>query len=1064
MPSQLLLARAGSGKTETALARLLETKRANRLAKVWVLLSTERQIADFRHRLSGVLFNIEFFTFYPLYNRLLTLGGTPQRCLDDTARYGLLREILRGLPLDVYREIATKPGFIRVVADLIYELKQNLITPQAFELAAGNAKERELARIYDAYQNMLREHHLVDREGEGWRALDVLANKPAVAADVDLLIVDGYDQFNLLQARLIAQLGRRVGETLITLTTVEGREATLGRRFEDARRRLHATHDASQLTEVRHLPPAPDQADHGLQHLADHLLLPKPQIYPTATEAIRLLEAPDPVAEAALVLRRVKRLLLDGTPPEQVLIAVRDWSTYADAFGTAARAYGVPVAINYGEPLKANPAITALLNVLALPKLNFRRRELLDTLRSPYFRVPGLDEPAVNLLERAANEFMVFAGRAEWLQAIDLLIAPETDITPDDDDDDGGPAAGITAERAAELQAALTAFFAALTPPQTKDVRVLVGWLEALIGQDAPDPDDDPVDAPPVPAYTLDMVTSIRHNPDDRFTALVERDLAALGALKLILRAQLSAAALFGALQFAPVDYSADTFLRDLSAAVDQAVFRRGAKRDGRVLITSVSDARGLPHAYVFVPGMAEGLFPRPIPEDPLLLDSERARLQTDGLDLPTQAERADDEGLFYELIGLARQALCLSRPVYKNGEAWAESHLYRAVQAVFPHVEPEVIRLGAPLPADEVGTRSEAAVAATASPALRRWLAQADPAFWAQIELGLLIERGRLSRQPYDRYVGRLADETLIRRVADWLSPETHVWSATQLAEFGVCNFRFFARRLLNLEPLETPEEGMDARQLGTLQHEILEKTYAEFKACGLPIAPEHVDTALEILEHAAESVFPGAPKRLRFRPSARWADEQQVILRRLRQFVKFDFSEKHPIRKEFPGERQSHAFERQFGFREEARLDLGGEELRLRGVIDRMDRIGDRLVIIDYKSGSTKIPSSEIEQGRNFQMLVYLAAAQALVGADQVAGGAFFHISDRSVSGALTPDDPVLDAGKTHIRRLLRDGRAGRFHARANGMDSGQCTSYCDFAQFCRVHVTNQDKDADA
>ncbi len=1065
MPSQIILARAGAGKTESAQQRLMEIKRAQPLAKIWVLLSTERQISDFRRRLSGVLFNIEFFTFYPLYNRLLTLSGSPQRCLDDTARYGLLREILRGLPLNVYRDIATKPGFIRIIADLIYELKQNLITPQALELAAANPKERELALIYDAYQDVLRAHDLVDREGEGWLALDVLANRHTVAADVDLLIVDGYDQFNFLQARLLAELGKRVGETLITLTTVAGREATTGRRFQRALERLQETHDATRLT-VTAAPALarPDQATEAaraLQQLADELLRPKPRPYPTATAAIRLLEAPDPVAEAALVLRRVKRLLLDGIAPERILIAVRAWPTYADAFNTAARAYGVPVAISYGEPLAANPAITALMNLLTLPKLDFRRRDLLDALRSPYFRVPGLDAEAVNLLDRAANEFMIFAGRDEWLRVVDLLVqsAPMTD----EDEDEDASAPRLSAEDGAVLQAALAAVFDALTPPETNDIRVLVAWLEALIGQDAPDPDDDPADAPPVPPYTLDLLTAIRHNPDDRFTALVERDLAALGAFKNILRAQLAAAALFGALQLPATDYSADAFLRDLGAAVEQASFLRGKVRDGRVLITSVSDARGLPHDYVFIPGLAEGVFPTPISEDPLLLDSERQRLKLDGIDLPTQAERADDEGLFYELIGLARQALILSRPAYKNGEVWAESHLYRAVRAVFPQVEPEVMRIGAALPAGEVATRSEAAIAATGSPALRQWLAQADADFWARIELGLLIERGRLARDPYDRYGGRLADETLIRRVADWLGPE-HTWSATQLAEFGVCNFKFFARRLLNLEPFETPEEGMDARQLGTLQHAILEQTYREIQAQGLTITPENTDAALEILRTVAAVVLADAPRRLRFRASALWADEKEIVLRRLIQLVKLDFAEDSPIRKKYPGARRPDQFEQQFGFREAAYLDLGAEQIRLRGVIDRMDRIGDRVVIIDYKSGSTKIPTSEIEKGRNFQMLVYLAAAQSLIGVENVAGGVFLHISNRSVSGDMTPDDPAIDAGKAHIRRLLTSGRAGRFYARANGMDSGKCTSHCDFAQFCRVSVTNQNKVEDA
>ena len=45
---------------------------------------------------------------------------------------------------------------------------------------------------------------------------------------------------------------------------------------------------------------------------------------------IRLIEAPEPVQEAAVILRRIKRLLLvDNAQPDDILIALRDWPRYA---------------------------------------------------------------------------------------------------------------------------------------------------------------------------------------------------------------------------------------------------------------------------------------------------------------------------------------------------------------------------------------------------------------------------------------------------------------------------------------------------------------------------------------------------------------------------------------------------------------------------------------------------------------------------------------------------------------------------------------------------------------
>src|SRR5579871_4298630 len=236
----LLLARVGAGKTAAVRERLLALKRQKPLATVWVLLSTERQIDDFRLRFihdQRALFNVEIFNFYSLYKHVLASTGRPQRGLDDTARFGLIRALLADLYSDgggLFGGIAHMPGFIQIIATFTYELKQNLITPEAFQAAAKTDKELELATIYTEYQLALRKHDLVDKEGEGWLALEALENLPQIGRAVDLLIVDGYDQFNRLQAELLTVLGSQARESLVTLTTIPGREATIGRRFQDA--------------------------------------------------------------------------------------------------------------------------------------------------------------------------------------------------------------------------------------------------------------------------------------------------------------------------------------------------------------------------------------------------------------------------------------------------------------------------------------------------------------------------------------------------------------------------------------------------------------------------------------------------------------------------------------------------------------------------------------------------------------------------------------------------------------------------------------------------------------
>src|SRR5689334_6582344 len=184
MPGELLLAPVGAGKTEYALAQLQNIVEEQPFAPIWVLLPGRRQEDALRQRLvegtrnRRVYFNVTFFSFYTLYARLLDMVGKPQREVDETARLrlirGLLIELQQNHQLTVFHKIADKPGFAKVVADFIYELKQNVVYPDKFEAvaASGTDKDRDLANIYIAYQELLRRNNLIDREGEGWLALE----------------------------------------------------------------------------------------------------------------------------------------------------------------------------------------------------------------------------------------------------------------------------------------------------------------------------------------------------------------------------------------------------------------------------------------------------------------------------------------------------------------------------------------------------------------------------------------------------------------------------------------------------------------------------------------------------------------------------------------------------------------------------------------------------------------------------------------------------------------------------------------------------------------------------
>ncbi len=88
-------------------------------------------------------------------------------------------------------------------------------------------------------------------------------------------------------------------------------------------------------------------------------------------------------------------------------------------------------------------------------------------------------------------------------------------------------------------------------------------------------------------------------------------------------------------------------------------------RRYGKLLVASIDAARGMAFDVVFVPGLAERIFPRSgsrkLGEDPLLLDAAR---RASGLPLATRDDRLRDERLALRLaIGAASRRVVLSYP-----------------------------------------------------------------------------------------------------------------------------------------------------------------------------------------------------------------------------------------------------------------------------------------------------------------------------------------------------------------------------------------------------------------
>ena len=142
-----------------------------------------------------------------------------------------------------------------------------------------------------------------------------------------------------------------------------------------------------------------------------------------------LVVAADRPAEVRAALRWLKaRLLRDGMPAGEVALLARSIAPYRPFILQTAAEFGLPIRLVDGLPLRSNPAVAALLDLLRLlmpasgsdePALP--RRLVVEAWRCPYFDwEDGITARDAEALDAAARRGQVFGGLSQWQAALAL--------------------------------------------------------------------------------------------------------------------------------------------------------------------------------------------------------------------------------------------------------------------------------------------------------------------------------------------------------------------------------------------------------------------------------------------------------------------------------------------------------------------------------------------------------------------------------------------------------------------------------------------------------------------
>jgi ATP-dependent helicase/nuclease subunit B len=520
------------------------------------------------------------------------------------------------------------------------------------------------------------------------------------------------------------------------------------------------------------------------------------------------------------------------------------------------------------------------------------------------------------------------------------------------------------------------------------------------------------------------------------------------------------------------------------------------ATRYGRVFVGSIEQARGRRFDVVFVPGLAERVFPQKPREDPILLDALRGRI---GDELARQSGRGRRERWLLQLAaGAATGRLYLS---YSRLDATAGRVRVPSFYALEVH---RALTGRIPSPRDLEDAAANAVGARLAWPAPRNAaravdaeehdLAMLDDALRAPIgqsagraryllQLNAALARSlraRWARWKSQRWMPQdgLVDVTDATREALAASSlRNRAYSVSALQKFAACPYQFYLSAISRLAPREeiVALERLDPATRGKLFHQVQAETMRALQSARLlPLAPETQTRARAILDETFARVAAEMREELA-PPIARvWQTEMDSMRVDLRVWLERSAL----IQQEW----EPVAFELAFGLPTRSEHDprsVAAEAVvgafRLRGIVDLIERRrgpvrpsgtsgapaaaggtawGDELRVTDYKTGGNYTRwRMVVGGGETLQPVLYPLAVEAVLGARVVEGRLFFCTRDGGFGERVVRMDEGARATGLQVLAAVDEAIARGFLPAAPRPRAGARPGACDICDFVLV-----------
>ncbi len=569
----------------------------------------------------------------------LGLEALAARCIHDC---------LQGNRLDFFRPVAGMPGFARALARTLSDLRLEAIKPD--RLTSLGKPGKDLALLLSLFEDQLEMQSVADLTTLLKLATEVIKVEGGYLVGIPLLLLDIPLRSSVEKAFFKALTNRS--------------PATLATAFSGDTSGIKALEEVIGVKAERFDTPRKAALKTSLWQVQHSLFSPTEMPASTSDESLVFFSAPGEGRECVDVARRILQAAEEGILFDQMAVFLRDSDVYQPQLEDVFRRAGIPGYFSRGtvRPHPAGRAFLALL-VCALEGISASRfAEYLS-----FGQVRALDDS-----RRPSRK------EASWVRPTDKFQMTFKTVAADagelsqpnesEEDTDKYPVVSGTLWTSFHWERLLVD--AAVIGGKDRWIRRLNG-LEAELELKSRETDEENAQKLALQkqlqrlrnlkSYSVPLVEFLDSLPAKASWGQwldVLRQLAAKA-----LRRPDSVLAVLSELE--PMAQIGPVELSDVRGVLaEQLTFLRNesfGKRYGHVFVGTPQEAAARSFEVVFLPGLAEGIFPRKALEDPLLLDEHREKLSAT---LAVRKGEVEEERLRLRIVaGAACLRLVISYP-----------------------------------------------------------------------------------------------------------------------------------------------------------------------------------------------------------------------------------------------------------------------------------------------------------------------------------------------------------------------------------------------------------------